>query len=167
MNAPTAQRTLADISPPIYQPECLFTVYGPPVPCGRPRATVIPSPKGSRAHVYADPKSVKYQKLIGEVALRHRPPSWRSDWASYSLWVRVYLKEDRGDCDNFLKSVSDGCNRILWDNDKRIRSWRIDIAEDHKNPRVEVLAMMVGDIDADKARRVRTRTLAKRRNGRS
>jgi Holliday junction resolvase RusA-like endonuclease len=150
----------------LYAPACVFTVEREPVPCARPRSRIV-TPRGREPFIqtYPDPKSAEYQELVGENALWNRPPGWRIDWARYEVRVRVYQRERRGDGDNFLKQVADGCQGILWDNDRRIRRWTIDIIDELQNPRLEVLATMVGDLDAAADKQARAKLLVACRKG--
>lgn len=151
-------------APRVEHPECAFTVHGEPVPCGRPRARIVtPRGKAPFIHMHPDAKSEAYEKLVSEVACPARPAGWRLDWAAYDLRVRVYQRERRGDGDNFAKAVADGCAGVLWENDRRIRSWRIDILDDLDRPRLEVLATMLGELDAEADQKARARLLAARR----
>lgn len=142
---------------------CSFVVDGEPIPCGRPRASIGKSKAGkSFVHVYADPRSAGYEKLIGQMALANRALEWRTDWAAYSLRIRVYQAERRGDGDNFLKAVQDGLQGVLWGNDRRIRHATVDVFDDFDRPRLEVLAAMVGPLDEQHDRDERRRVLAAR-----
>jgi len=153
---------VAPLAPRLYT--CSFVVHGEPIPCGRPRSAIGSRGDGSAfVRVYADPKSDKYEKLIGAIALGARPRGWRSDWGMYALSVRVYRSERRGDGDNFAKAVADGCLKVLWDNDGRVTSWRISMLDELERPRIEVLARMVGNMDAEQDRKARTRMLGERR----
>lgn len=166
-------------APAIARPSCLFVVPGEPVPCGRPRSRAFIAYEGgkpvARLAVHPDPKSDAYEQAIGLVARAARPTGWRTDWAAYELRVRVWQSERRGDGDNFVKAVADGCAGkkgssgtwerppVLWDNDRRIKKWIVEIGDDLDRPRLEVLATMIGDLSHDDDQKARTRLLAQRR----
>jgi Holliday junction resolvase RusA-like endonuclease len=146
---------------------CAFTILGEPVPCGRPRSVPYivwegKTPK-ARVKVHPDPKSDAYEQAVGLVARTARPVGWRADWAVYELRARVFQARRAGDGDNFAKAIADGCAGILWENDRRIRLWHIQILDDLTRPRLEVLAVMLGEVDASEDAKLRSRALAKRR----
>lgn len=178
---------LALIAPPaqkLHTVTVTFTVHGEPIPCGRPRGQLItPKHRKPFIHWHPDEESDKYEAHIRRVATLNRPHGWRIDWGAYSLSVRVYQREQRGDGDNFLKAVADGCGGklrkgateeqralnpwaeppALWVSDRRVRSWSIKIIDEQDNPRLEVLASMVGELDIEQDRKARARLLAARR----
>lgn len=113
-----------------------FTVPGPPVPKARARTVGVAKStweamcsrcKGlvSRAHSFTPDKTKDYENHVGMMALAARlkfertGQKWPLD-AVYGLTVRVYRSRDMGDLSNFEKSIEDGCEGILWGNDKRI-----------------------------------------------
>lgn len=163
-------------APATVRPSCLFVVPGEPVPCGRPRSRIV-APKGGAPYIQVrpDPKSDAYEQAVGLVASTARPKGWRTDWAAYEIRVRAWQSERRGDGDNFAKAVADGCAGkkgssgtwerppVLWDNDRRIKKWVVEIGDDLDRPRLEVLATMLGDLSHDDDQKARTRLLAQRR----
>jgi Holliday junction resolvase RusA-like endonuclease len=143
---------------------CAFTVPGEPVPCGRPRSRIVtPYGKAPFIQTYPDPKSDAYEKAVGLVARASRPTGWRTDWAAYEVRIRVFQALRRGDADNLAKAPIDGCQGVLWDNDRRIRKLVVEVADDLVNPRLEVLATMLGDLTAEADARLRTKAMARQR----
>ena len=112
-----------------------FIVPGPPVPKERPR-------RGKGGHFYTPQKTLAYEKTVGWAALAARQAQSAS-WPlheRYSMNVTIVFADDKGgDFDNVIKSIADGCEGVLWNNDRQIRAggWAI-LAPDAARPRVEV-----------------------------
>jgi Holliday junction resolvase RusA-like endonuclease len=101
------------------QPRLAFTVRGRPVPMERAR-------RGKHGQWYLPRRTRAY---LRQVALRAGLA--RAEWEQTlgMLWSKVaaFYEVDidirtagRGDLDNYIKSVADGCQGVLWDDDKRI-----------------------------------------------
>jgi Holliday junction resolvase RusA-like endonuclease len=111
-----------------------FVVDGPPVPCERPRVVA----RGGHAVAFTPGRTRRYQRQVALVARAALPPGWPLD-AVYSLGVTVYWPDRRRrDLSNILKSIEDGCNRIVWDDDCQVTSIYVRGALDRERPRVEV-----------------------------
>ena len=112
-----------------------FTIAGPPVPKARARVTRF-------GGTYTPAKTRAYETHVGTCAMAARLAT--RGWvrtAHYRVALDVYREHRRGDLDNYAKSVIDGCNSILWDDDRQIRDLRVvlhDCADDGSAPRVEV-----------------------------
>ena len=116
-----------------------FTVPGPPVGKGRPRATTI----GGHARMYTPAATVSYESLVAHVAheamagralldgpLAMRldircavPASWSKRKRSDALAGRV-RPTTKPDSTNIAKAVEDGCNGVAYRDDVQIvESW--------------------------------------------
>lgn len=118
-----------------------FTIPGPPVPKERPRV-------GANRAVYTPAKTAAYEEKVAwmaKTAMRARRPLE----GPVSLSVTVYTRNKRrGDLDNYLKAVADGCNRIVWVDDRQVVSMVGRFGES-PDPRVEVevQALAAGGVD--------------------
>ncbi len=112
-----------------------FTVIGAPVPKARPRMS-------RSGHTYTDARTVAYERLVRDAAIRAAMPHGRlpvfMKGAPVKLTIRVYRAASRGDLDNYSKAVSDACNRILYEDDRQVVSLDAWMGVDRENPRVEV-----------------------------
>jgi crossover junction endodeoxyribonuclease RusA len=124
-----------------------FTIPGAPVPKARARVSRQTLKDGrivTRSHTPA--KTASYEKHVGMFARSARPRNWPLECA-YKVSFIAYVDEDRADIDNYLKSLLDGAEGVLWANDKSVR--RIGSCEvilGDPNPRmvVEIETLMVG-----------------------
>lgn len=112
-----------------------FSMVGDPRGKGRPRATV----RAGHASVYTDAKTKRYESSVASVARKtmgERAPL--AGPLSVSLRFRLavpkstpkylrtaYLSGEQAylgayDVDNLAKSILDGCNAIVWGDDKQI-----------------------------------------------
>lgn len=92
-----------------------FFVSGNPIPKERPRF-------GRNGNVYTPKKTKAWETLVGLHGKVARPAGWPLD-AKYKVTIKVrpYRRRGRkGDLDNFLKSILDGLEGILWDNDTQV-----------------------------------------------
>jgi Holliday junction resolvase RusA-like endonuclease len=112
-----------------------FTIPGPAVAKGRPRATTI----GGKARMYTPPKTERYESKVamfaqqamggrepmqGALAVRIDailpiPASW-SKKARQEAAEGFKLPTSRPDADNIAKACIDGANGILWHDDSQI-----------------------------------------------
>lgn len=119
-----------------------FCVPGPPI--GKMRARVVRSPKTGRVRGFTPTETVEYEKLIGMHALAERSKlqsRGQDAWplgAEYEVEIVIYFATKDGDADNVLKSVLDGCEAVLWRNDKQVRRAWYERFWDDPNPRIEV-----------------------------
>lgn len=109
-----------------------FTVYGQPVPKGRPRVY------GKRT--ITPPRTAAYEQLVrlsARVARRH-VGRWPID-ARYSVQIAAYFGDARArDLDNVAKAVLDAMNGELYADDSAIDELHIRRELDRANPRVDV-----------------------------
>lgn len=109
-----------------------FIVPGPPVGKERPR-------KGK--HGFYTPKKTKdYESLIGWQAksalakqtLAHSEFKWNLH-AKYIVIMRIYYQKITKripDIDNIIKSILDGMNKIVYDDDNLVRRLDVELIED-------------------------------------
>lgn len=85
-----------------------------PVPKGRPRATI----RNGKILVYTPKTSARFEaevKQLTRYAVRQR-----NETDDLAVRVRFYTRDSRSDIDNFLKSLFDGCNEVVWNDDKQV-----------------------------------------------
>ncbi|NLZ54644.1 MAG: RusA family crossover junction endodeoxyribonuclease, partial [Thermoanaerobacteraceae bacterium] len=62
-----------------------------------------------------------------------------------SIWIKLYFADRRfGDLDNYAKSILDGLQKTLFENDKQVARLSVERYID-KNERAEVIVEEVGD----------------------
>lgn len=95
-----------------------FHIPGRPVPKGRPRFT-----RSGRA--YTPRRTREYERKIADHALvaRNTQRQWPTD-ARYHVLVTAHVLTERshGDVDNYAKAALDGCNGVLWLDDRQVVS---------------------------------------------
>ncbi len=102
-------------------PGISFTVPGRPVPKQRPRM-------GRGGHMYTPRRTRDYEQLVGQCALaagakRNREP--------VAVRLEIHVRPSlRLDVDNVAKSVLDGCNGVVWDDDARVRCLEVVRVDD-------------------------------------
>ena len=108
-----------------------FTVPGKPQPKQRARVT--------RSGGAFTPKETRnYERAIAIVGMNARPKSWPLD-ARYDVGLALYFPDRRRrDGDNVVKSVLDGLNGVLWDDDSQVTSCRFAKLVDASDARTVV-----------------------------
>lgn len=93
-----------------------FSVYGKPVPKGRPRFT-------NGRTIYTPPETVAYEKEVRKAfyLLADHPPEWDTS-GPVSVDIQILTRTRRKiDVDNVAKSVMDALNKTwLWKDDSQI-----------------------------------------------
>lgn len=115
---------------PAPAPALAFVVDGQPVPKARPRL--------SNGHAYTPERTRVYEDTVrwaARAAMRAREP------LAGDLHVEIALYRKgarRADLDNLTKSFLDGCNGLVWNDDKQIVSLRARVVYGDARPRAEV-----------------------------
>lgn len=129
-----------------------FTINGECVPKARPRFSKF-------GHVYTTPKTRAYENIVKSTAIDNRVPCvttalrveliiYKSIPKSFSKAKRKQANEGKifpvvkPDIDNYVKSVLDGLNGVLFMDDKQIVDFRA-VKKYSDNPRVEVTAWSI------------------------
>ena len=129
-----------------------FTINGECVPKARPRFSKF-------GHVYTTPKTRAYENIVKSTAIDNRVPCittalrvelviYKSIPKSFSKLKRKLANEGKiypivkPDIDNYVKSVLDGLNGVLFMDDKQIVDFRA-VKKYSDNPRVEVTAWSI------------------------
>jgi len=109
-----------------------FTVLGRPVPKKRPRLGI----RGRRAYIYTPQETRAYEELIKLISKRAaRKPLT----GPLSVKMKVFVKKQKGDLDNIIKTILDGMNKAVYIDDSQIR--KIDaemITDGNAEERIEV-----------------------------
>lgn len=103
-----------------------FTVYGVPVPKGRPRVVRLPT---GRVHTFTPDRTRAWEQTIRAQALKHRPSAPLE--GPLALVLTFYFMRPasakrrkhphvRPDVDNCVKAVKDALNSLMWKDDAQI-----------------------------------------------
>ena len=101
-----------------------FTVHGPPVP--KARARVVSSGEGAdrKTRSFTPGKTTAYEALVSMKALEARSKAskwpWQETKTRFGIAISVFRSADRGDLDNFEKSIWDACNKVIWPDDRQV-----------------------------------------------
>lgn len=112
-----------------------FTVPGPPVPKGRPRTV---RHRGA-VRTFTPTRTKRYERHVAICAWKAAPAGcgWRTD-GRYAATLRVFGARANDDMDNVAKAVLDGCEGVLWKNDRQVELLTVErCAADGDGPRVE------------------------------
>lgn len=123
-----------------------FVIPGPPVPKERPRVFM---PKGAKFPIATTPpKTRAYERIVklhvqSAVACQ---PGWRAFVEAhtrgriYRVHMHFVLRDDRGDWENFAKSIGDAMNGVAYHDDRQIHQALVSLVVDRRTePRAEVL----------------------------
>ena len=118
-----------------------FLIPGPPVAKGRARSVVRNSKRGLTVGHYTPEKTAKYENLVrlaAQIAMDGRNVLNGPVAIKLTAWLPIpksYSKKrmaaclngserhvKRPDLDNIVKSVTDGCNEVVWRDDSQIVS---------------------------------------------
>lgn len=111
---------------------CSFSVPGKPQPKQRVRVT-------RRGGAFTPPATRNYERACAIMGMNARPKGWPTD-VKYVVELDLYFPDRRRrDGDNVMKSVLDGLNNVLWDDDSQVVTCRFNKLLDRENPRTDVL----------------------------
>ena len=118
-----------------------FTVPGRPVPKRRPRSTT----SGGKVLVYTPRETAAYEKAVGYVALN--ACQGRSITTDIAVGIKLYFKDRKfGDIDNYSKSILDGMQGVIFENDKQVCRLTVERHQD-KEERAEVKVWAVEEAE--------------------
>lgn len=109
-----------------------FTIPGPPQVKQRPRF--------ARGRAFTPKATEEYEKFVAQMAYAAvKQFEWSPlPGATFHLDVEIYRAAKRGDLTNFLKSIEDGMNGIVFRDDKDVRQITAVMHDDKANPRAVV-----------------------------
>ena len=113
----------------------IFVVDGKPVPCQRARVT-------KHGHAYTPAATRIWQnevKMSATGAMKHA--EWEAGSADeFAVDITIYRKVNRGDIDNYTKSVLDGITKAgVWADDRYVRKLNVEIvSSDHERTVVNI-----------------------------
>lgn len=117
-------------------------IPGRPVPKERPRLTV----DGRKKYIYTPKETSKFEKQVALAALT--AADGKVLFGDIAINIKLYFSDRKfGDLDNYAKSILDGLQGVLFENDKQVSKLHIERYID-KNERAEVI---VEEVDADAA----------------
>lgn len=129
----------AEVQPTASGQRIYFTVLGPPR--GKQRARVFRDSRTGKTRACTPKETAQYEQAVARVAdftLMRGLRDW-SKQGRYSLRIVVaYGDNQRRDIDNVLKSVADGCNGVLWDDDSQVHHMAVTRVFEGE-PRTEVI----------------------------
>ncbi|MBC8522204.1 MAG: RusA family crossover junction endodeoxyribonuclease [Methanomicrobia archaeon] len=120
-----------------------FVIEGNPVPKGRPKAARV----GKRAILYTPKKTREYEAHVASVAKDYAPDGGLLT-GPLRVFLSFYLKKSkglskrivhhvkRGDIDNYVKSILDALEGVIYKNDSQVVE--LHATKSYGEPRVEV-----------------------------
>lgn len=121
-----------------------FTVYGNPVPKGRPRVVRL---KNGKSLTFTPDKTAAWEESIQGQALKHMPERLLEGPLAVTMTFyfvkpasarRRKYPHVRPDLDNAVKSVKDALNGLMWKDDAQIVDL-IALKRYDSQPRVEIV----------------------------
>ena len=121
-----------------------FIIPGTPVPKARARA-----PKSGKGKHRTPEKTRNYERLVAMAAFagiakyRSLGGTWVQD-AEYAVTIVAVCPDKRvRDLDNCIKTILDGCNKVVWADDRQVCAITIKRSYDKSNPHA---AVMIGQV---------------------
>lgn len=112
-----------------------FTIPGKPQPKQRPRF--------GKGRTYTSKETSTYEAVVAMSALMARPRGWDKS-ARYRVEIlAVFGDRRRRDLDNVVKSILDGCNVTVWNDDSQVDEIEIKRGYDKAEPRAEILVSII------------------------
>ena len=116
-----------------------IVIPGRPVPKHRPRA----SGAGHKMYVYTPEETKRYERQV--MLLAAAAAKGKTFFNDIAIDIKLYFADKKfGDIDNYAKSILDGLQGTLFENDKQVARLHIERHID-KNERAEVIIEEVGD----------------------
>lgn len=120
-----------------------IVVLAEPVPLARTRFS---------GHVYQPKRNREYRAVVQQAArsaMGNLPPLQGGIAATVKLYRRYQpTARNYGDCDNHLKAIFDGLNKIAIEDDAQIVRCLVEKFTDAKDPRAEIELVTVGQPSA-------------------
>jgi crossover junction endodeoxyribonuclease RusA len=111
-----------------------YVVGGMPQGKQRPRL-------GKGGRVYTPKATKRFERMIAWAALGVRPRGWILDGRFRVEVIGYYPDDRRRDADNLLKSVLDGMNGVLYNDDSQVVEASVTKETDRLRPRTEVTVL--------------------------
>lgn len=116
-------------------------VDGDVIPAARPRLA-------RNGHAYQPKRNVDYRARVSasaRAAMKEKSPLQGELCAAVKVYRKYPASSKRfGDVDNLLKSLFDGCNGIVFDDDSQIVYCSVAKSCDKENPRAEIVITKAG-----------------------
>ncbi len=94
--------------------------------------------RGAGGRWYTPQATRAFERSCAVICAWFRPSDWPLD-ARYSVRLVLYFADRRRrDLDNVCKSVLDGCNGVLWDDDSQVDSVDVRREYDKARPRTQI-----------------------------
>lgn len=111
-----------------------IVIPGRPVPKERPRLSAA----GRKMYIYTPQETSKFEKQVALAALT--AANGKVLFGDIAISIKLYFSDKRfGDLDNYAKSILDGLQGTLFENDKQVARLCIERHID-KNERAEIVA---------------------------
>lgn len=116
-----------------------IVIPGRPVPKHRPRA----SSAGHKMYVYTPVETKRYERQV--MLLAAAAAKGKTFFNDIAIDIKLYFADKKfGDIDNYAKSILDGLQGTLFENDKQVARLSVERYID-KNERAEVIVEEIGD----------------------
>lgn len=119
---------------------CQTVIDGNPIPKGRPRHVTRTKKSGETFVATITPdRTLAAEGQIGTIVKRDKHPDHEPDDREYvvELWFWTDGRRDRrADVDNLQKTVLDGLNQIVWNDDRQVVQLHGYVFRDAEHPRL-------------------------------
>lgn len=120
-----------------------FTIHGKPQPKQRPRTVTC---RDGKRRTYTPTPTKKAEKRIAEVAWANMMQQhFNPTMDPVGIEMTFYVSNMTSDIDNLMKTVLDGCNKIVWDDDKQVVECNVKKREDKDNQRTVVSVWRIAE----------------------
>lgn len=125
--------------------ELKFTIPDEPVAKERARSAAVGVRGNGKPNIrtYTPAATVAYEKkvaIVAQIAVNQRRWAWGPK-DRFTVIVRLFRRYEGkgGDIDNYIKSLFDGLNGVVWDDDRAVRSLAVTLSGPSEKPRTEVV----------------------------